>query len=448
MSRKNHIARIMTVMLLISVMVSMAGVEGSFEIKINTVQHSSSLNGEMSASNSPPVNTSPATPVPTLTIQAASTPAVSPTDLPTPLETVSPLDNGNVINTPETGQDNFLALISSMFDSSSVGPGPDGLPTPVPTIVPTMIATTVPTPVPTIVPTTIATTVPTPVPTIVPTMIATTVPTPVPTRVPTTIVTTVPTPVPTRVPTTIVTTVPTQVPEPNKDSRGNGTISMITTNGSFFGIVSDEGSLYVPDKIDPLFQVDGLRVTYHVLERRDREETHNWGIPVDLLELMQVGRVIEQRIDGNGTIHYEDLEGGFYGIIADSGSQYLPTNLNATFRVDGRRVNFSAYPASVSTISMWGTPVRLITIVATGEPDLPLIVMTGHIRWISGSQDGGRYGIFGDDGTRYIPVELDRSYKHNGLYVTFTAEEVRTDTMISLKRVVPVRLIDIALIEK
>ena len=416
MSRKNHIARIMTVMLLISVMVSMAGVEGSFEIKINTVQHSSSLNGEMSASNSPPVNTSPATPVPTLTIQAASTPAVSPTDLPTPLETVSPLDNGNVINTPETGQDNFLALISSMFDSSSVGPGPDGLPTPVPTIVPTMIATTVPTPVPT--------------------------------RVPTTIVTTVPTPVPTRVPTTIVTTVPTQVPEPNKDSRGNGTISMITTNGSFFGIVSDEGSLYVPDKIDPLFQVDGLRVTYHVLERRDREETHNWGIPVDLLELMQVGRVIEQRIDGNGTIHYEDLEGGFYGIIADSGSQYLPTNLNATFRVDGRRVNFSAYPASVSTISMWGTPVRLITIVATGEPDLPLIVMTGHIRWISGSQDGGRYGIFGDDGTRYIPVELDRSYKHNGLYVTFTAEEVRTDTMISLKRVVPVRLIDIALIEK
>ena len=56
MSRKNHITRIMTVMLLISVMVSMAGVEGAFEIKINTVQHSSSLNGEMSASNSPPVN--------------------------------------------------------------------------------------------------------------------------------------------------------------------------------------------------------------------------------------------------------------------------------------------------------------------------------------------------------------------------------------------------------
>ena len=223
---------------------------------------------------------------------------------------------------------------------------------------------------------------------------------------------------------------------------------MITTDGGFFGIVSDEGSLYVPGKIDPLFQVDGLRVTYLVLERHDREDPHNWGTPVDLLELVQVGRVIEQRIDGNGTIHYEDLEGGFYGIIADNGSQYLPTCLNDTFRVDGQRVNFSAYPASVSTVSMWGTPVRLITIVATGEPDLPRIVMTGHIRWISGAQDGGTYGIFGDDGTQYIPAESDRAYKHNGLYVTFTAEEVSSDTLISLKRVVPVRLVDIAPIEK
>ena len=28
-----------------------------------------------------------------------------------------------------------------------------------------------------------------------------------------------------------------------------------------------------------------------------------------------------------------------------------PSNLNDTFRVDGQRVNFSAYPASVSTVS-------------------------------------------------------------------------------------------------
>ena len=113
------------------------------------------------------------------------------------------------------------------------------------------------------------------------------------------------------------------------------------------GIVSDDGSHFVPGKIDPMFQVDGLRVTYRVLERHDRDDPHNWGIPVDLLELVQVGRVIEQRIDGNGTIHYEDLEGGFYGIMADSGERYLPINLNDTFKIDGLRVKFSAYPASI-----------------------------------------------------------------------------------------------------
>ena len=129
---------------------------------------------------------------------------------------------------------------------------------------------------------------------------------------------------------------------------------MVTANGSFFGIVSDDGSHYVPGKIDPVFQVDGLRVTYRAMERHDRDEPHNWGIPVDLLELVQVGRVIEQRVDGNGTIEYVNLENGFYGISADSGERYLPINLDNTSKTDGLRVNFSAYPANVSTISMWG----------------------------------------------------------------------------------------------
>jgi hypothetical protein len=223
---------------------------------------------------------------------------------------------------------------------------------------------------------------------------------------------------------------------------------MVPTGGGFFGIISDEGFHYVPAKLDPLFQVDGLRVSYRVLERHDRDDPHNWGTPVDLLELVQVGRVIEQRIEGNGTIHYEDLEGGFYGISADSGERYLPINLNNTFKADGLRVNFSAYPASVSTISMWGTPVRLVTIVRNGEPDQPRIIMTGHIRWTSGSPDGGTYCIIGDDGTLYIPTELDRAFKRNGLYVTFIAEIVRTDAVISRNRGTPVHLLDIAVYNK
>jgi hypothetical protein len=224
---------------------------------------------------------------------------------------------------------------------------------------------------------------------------------------------------------------------------------MVTTDGDFFGIVSDDGSHYVPGRLDPLFQVDGLRVTYRVLERHDLDDPHNWGTPVDLLELVQVGRVIEQRIDANGIIQYEDLEGGFYGILADSGERYLPLNLNDTFKADGLRVNFSAYPASVSTISMWGTPVRLVTIVVVpGEPDPSHIIMTGYTRWVGSSPDSGTFGIIGDDGILYIPTELDGSFKQNGLYVQFTAEKVRNDVALSRNPVMPVRLLTIALYNK
>ncbi len=241
---------------------------------------------------------------------------------------------------------------------------------------------------------------------------------------------------------------PTTEPVVNRDIRGNGTISMVTTDSDFFGIVSDDGSHYVPGNIDSMFQVDGLRVTYHVLERHDRTDSHNWGTPVDLLELVQVGRVIEQRINGNGTIHYEDLEGGFYGIYADGGERYLPINLDDTFKTDGLRVKFSAYPASISTISMWGTPVRLVTIVVPGKPDTSHIIMTGYTRWISSSSGSGTYGILGDDGILYIPAEMDRAFKQNGLYVQFTAEEVLNNATISRSRVKSVRLLHIALYNK
>jgi len=218
---------------------------------------------------------------------------------------------------------------------------------------------------------------------------------------------------------------------------------MVPADGGFFGIVSDDGSRYIPGKIDPLFQVEGLKVTYRVMERYDRNDSHNWGTPVDLLELVRVGRVIEQMTEGNGIIHYEDIEGGFYGIIADNGEQYFPVNLDDPFREEGQRVNFSAYPADVSTISMWGTPVRLVTITATDQPDPSLIVMKGYIRLIGSSADSGTFCIIGDDGMLYIPTEMDEAFRHNDLSVQFTAEEVRRNAMISRTRGTVVRLLDI-----
>lgn len=62
----------------------------------------------------------------------------------------------------------------------------------------------------------------------------------------------------------------------------------------------------------------------------------------------------------SGTVTYQDLEGGFYGIVGDDGKKYLPMNLDAPYRVDGMRVSFeSEVTGDVATIQMWGTPVNI-----------------------------------------------------------------------------------------
>jgi inhibitor of cysteine peptidase len=65
----------------------------------------------------------------------------------------------------------------------------------------------------------------------------------------------------------------------------------------------------------------------------------------------------------SGTVTYENLEGGFYGITGDDGKKYEPQNLDAKYRKDGLRVAFGATVIgdTVST-RMWGTPVNLTLI--------------------------------------------------------------------------------------
>lgn len=68
-------------------------------------------------------------------------------------------------------------------------------------------------------------------------------------------------------------------------------------------------------------------------------------------------------VAGTGTIVYQDLEGGFYGLIADADSaRYNPINLEASFQEDGLRVRFEGRPADVMTVQMWGTPLELTRI--------------------------------------------------------------------------------------
>ncbi len=68
-------------------------------------------------------------------------------------------------------------------------------------------------------------------------------------------------------------------------------------------------------------------------------------------------------ISGRGTVRYLDMAGGFYGIVAEDGAEYLPLKLDEAFKVDGLQITFSAEPApDTFTVHMWGTPVELLAI--------------------------------------------------------------------------------------
>jgi hypothetical protein len=74
-------------------------------------------------------------------------------------------------------------------------------------------------------------------------------------------------------------------------------------------------------------------------------------------------------IRGTGTIRYVDLEGGFYGLVAEDGTKYDPTPLPDSLRVDGLSVRFRVRTTGGLTTRMWGTPVELVDVerIETGD---------------------------------------------------------------------------------
>ncbi|GAB7015010.1 hypothetical protein [Methanogenium cariaci] len=65
-------------------------------------------------------------------------------------------------------------------------------------------------------------------------------------------------------------------------------------------------------------------------------------------------------VSGTGTVVYNDLEGGFYGIVTDDGTRYLPINMPDEFKQDKLPVTFTGIvQKDVVTIQQWGTPLEL-----------------------------------------------------------------------------------------
>lgn len=68
-------------------------------------------------------------------------------------------------------------------------------------------------------------------------------------------------------------------------------------------------------------------------------------------------------IADSGTVTYNDLEGGFYGIMGSDDERYDPMNLPEELSIDGTEVRFTAYPRDdMMSFHMWGQIIELRTI--------------------------------------------------------------------------------------
>ncbi|WP_321428428.1 protease inhibitor I42 family protein [uncultured Methanolobus sp.] len=68
-------------------------------------------------------------------------------------------------------------------------------------------------------------------------------------------------------------------------------------------------------------------------------------------------------INDSGTVTYNNLEGGFYGIVGTDDAKYDPINLPDDFRTDATRIRFTAYTRDDMTgFHMWGQIIELRTI--------------------------------------------------------------------------------------
>ena len=69
----------------------------------------------------------------------------------------------------------------------------------------------------------------------------------------------------------------------------------------------------------------------------------------------------------NGKVVYQNLSGGFWGIVGSDGQKWLPTNMPAAFKKIGLEVKVEARKnLDYISIYMWGTPVDIIRVDLKG----------------------------------------------------------------------------------
>lgn len=65
-------------------------------------------------------------------------------------------------------------------------------------------------------------------------------------------------------------------------------------------------------------------------------------------------------VEGIGTVVFQDVEGGCWAIMTDTGNSYEPVGLSDSFKIDGLRVQFTLRTLDVATTCMVGVPVEVV----------------------------------------------------------------------------------------
>lgn len=164
-------------------------------------------------------------------------------------------------------------------------------------------------------------------------------------------------------------------------------------------------------------------------------------------------------IAAKGTVVLVTRERALFGIIADDGNRYYPLNLEDQYKVHGLRVAFRArIEGRMFVIQQWGTPVEIIEMsripdtvgsdrVSDEEPVTPPdgrlhgIAIYGVIGCCCQPDNG--YFIDSDEQVRYYPLNLNDTFKNEGLQVILEGWIEDTATP-SPECGIPVRILGIA----
>lgn len=111
-------------------------------------------------------------------------------------------------------------------------------------------------------------------------------------------------------------------------------------------------------------------------EETESEITENTQTPTEHTEETNEMASDMKQLAMTGTVHFLEMEGGFYGIITDKGVKLLPMGLDKKYMVSGTIINFDGeFVKDRATIQQWGQLFRVksIKLIKMGKSNRPEI---------------------------------------------------------------------------